>query len=128
VLKVFARVQAQREGRTVEGVLTMLEADLGGWTAIRERAASIGEALTHPPAPEDVLAWLLCEAKRVEEQAAAQLDAVCRADGMAYATRLRGYQAILACLGVQHSGLLFRLRDADLHPGEQVSPAAAPEG
>jgi hypothetical protein len=68
-LQLFARVQDQREGRAVEVVLALLERDLKGCTATRDRAARLGVPLPDPPAPGDVLAWLLCEAKRVAEQA-----------------------------------------------------------
>jgi hypothetical protein len=77
---------------------------------IAENCDAISDA-----APGDVLSWLLWEAKRVEEQAAALPDGGSRREHMAYATSLRGSQACLACLGVEHTGLLFSLRDAELH-------------
>lgn len=123
-LQLFARVQDQREGRTVEVVLALLERDLQGCTATRERAARIGVPLPDPPAPGDVLAWLLCEAKRVEEQAKLP-DGGSLAEPMAYATRLRGFQSCLACLGVEHTALLFRLRDAEVRERDSGQPSSA---
>jgi len=114
VLQVFNQVQVQQGGRTVETVLALLERDFRGCTTTYNCAAQIGVALSDPPPAGDVLAWLMYEAKRIEERVSAQSDGDNRAQHMAYATRLRGYQACLACLGVELTDLLFRLRDADL--------------
>ena len=116
-LQLYQQVRDQREGRNALAVLALLERDLAGCSAASEAAARIGAPLSNPPAPADVLAWLLYEAKRVEELAAAPPAEESRAGHMAYATRLRGYQACLACLGVEQSALLFRLREADREGG-----------